>query len=153
MISNYTGCPPPKKQIGHANLIPPDIVDGRKLPQDHGYVGEERFYVCTDGYVQTGIIKIICIGDGYVAGWTTPEHGCTGRPLHHSMSQKDIQVCQIDIYSSFGSISNLRTSPITSIQVIHMCMMFGFTQIPFQHSQYITIYSVSCIILGSSGSV
>lgn len=86
------GCPPPPLQIGNAALVDPTNPEGKiLLPGGGAYVGEERYYKCIKGYVETGVIKIVCFAKDGVTSWSTPANTCTGK-LFKSLflvSQKD----------------------------------------------------------------
>ena len=79
-IDNILGCHPPPQKIGWAKLQDPPQTGGMpKMKGGGAFIGEERYYKCMKGYVETGMIKIICLADQGVARWSIPDHSCTGK--------------------------------------------------------------------------
>ena len=65
--------------VEHAKIVPIDSPRHQKLfPKGGGFIGEEWFFECLPGYVNTGIISTICSGEKGVAKWTIPKHQCIG---------------------------------------------------------------------------
>ena len=73
------GCDPPPLEMGLARLVEPVYEAGiPKMKGGGAYLGEDRYYKCKHGYVETGIIKLVCIAEQWTTRWTTTEHSCTG---------------------------------------------------------------------------
>ena len=76
----FQGCGPAPLEIGLAHLVDPVYGPGMPIMKGGGaYIGEERYYKCKQGYVETGPIQVVCLADKWATRWTIPEHSCTGK--------------------------------------------------------------------------